>query len=440
MGALFDMLDATAPATTRPRTVTLRKRTAADATMADVRFRVMSQLNDGTPIYWYGRRQNGGSVPSYGGVRLYGAYLERGSADVTAADFLGGGTSELVLTVKPAVGGTMTQVGTAHGHEGDWILAPVFHVDGVQIDYGAAAIDSIWTGEVITCTFTYPVRFGDDSANVANITRTMRFSRDGLEIRQTRILVADAYIGDAEYHGMLTCQNGTHAAPMVSFDACAIDTVTGMDGEAMGAGGSFEYPRIGGFAFHGNGYVAAVQQAGEVPAARLSQGVAGYLNDRSGVDEDLKAYHLVTDGGTAGTLYSAGDTVTTVSRWQVWAETPELVANLAAWAAGTYAQKVSTAAAIRNRMVTTVLALAPTTHSQIRYRFPADDDGDFRAWAEATPAAALRRFVVQEIGPIRPPVVSDTVREWVDEQFELVVAYPIADRGRFGTRPAARRA
>ena len=94
----------------------------------------------------------------------------------------------------------------------------------------------------------------------------------------------------------------------------------------------------------------------------------------------------------------------------------------------------TTAAAIRDKMITTVEALTPTVSSGERFRLVVDDDGEFRNWADMNPVAALRRFAIYELGTIRPPEVSSTVEQWTDEDFECVLAYPRKSLSRYGAK------
>lgn len=79
--------------------------------------------------------------------------------------------------------------------------------------------------------------------------------------------------------------------------------------------------------------------------------------------------------------------------------------------------------AIRDNMITLVEALAPTSLSSTkfrRYRSPQD----FRAWAEAHPAASLRQFDIRDVSAHAPPPVSNTLVEEEEATAELAVAYP----------------
>lgn len=88
---------------------------------------------------------------------------------------------------------------------------------------------------------------------------------------------------------------------------------------------------------------------------------------------------------------------------------------------------VTTAAAIRDLMRTTVKALTPTFLENARYK-PFAERVDFRAWCEANTTAAFRWFSIRDLGNIAPPVVSNTDREWIETQFEVVIAYPTDHR------------
>lgn len=94
----------------------------------------------------------------------------------------------------------------------------------------------------------------------------------------------------------------------------------------------------------------------------------------------------------------------------------------------------TTSAAIRDRMLTVVEAVVPASHSGQRFARHREEM-DFRAWADANPAACLRRFSVRDLGDARPALVSNTDVELVRAIFEVVIAYPL--NFRFGTGTAA---
>jgi hypothetical protein len=89
----------------------------------------------------------------------------------------------------------------------------------------------------------------------------------------------------------------------------------------------------------------------------------------------------------------------------------------------------TTAAAVRDAMLTLVEAITPAVHAQTRFeRFR--EQVDFRTWAEQHPDACLRRVSIRSTGDVTPPAVTNTDIEWVSTELECVVAYPTS--GRFG--------
>lgn len=91
----------------------------------------------------------------------------------------------------------------------------------------------------------------------------------------------------------------------------------------------------------------------------------------------------------------------------------------------------TTREAIRENMVTLIEALAPTTSSDVPFRVERGER-DFRTWAEANEAAALRRFSVRFVGQPSPPVISDTLTELVEQDaVEVLIAYP-KQYGKYG--------
>jgi hypothetical protein len=89
----------------------------------------------------------------------------------------------------------------------------------------------------------------------------------------------------------------------------------------------------------------------------------------------------------------------------------------------------TTVAAIRDQMIGLVQALTPSSLSAVKFRVDRAEL-DFREWAAANPASALRRFAITDVGSSEPAEVSNTDVEWRYVTFELVVAY--ADSGRYG--------
>jgi len=429
VGELVNYLRAALPDTSRPPKVSIKKRTAADATFADVRFKILTQLNDGTPIYWYFRRQNGSAVPNLGGVRCYGCYLDRDQVtDAAAADFVAGGTMELAACVGPTQG-SITFVGTTHGHEGDWTALPVFKVDGVAIDYGSAALNTTWSGDEITCTFSYPVYYADDTGPWCSITRTIKATRAGIEITQTRTLLLATWVGDSEYVGQIAV-NIDGSGTTAEFDAIAVDTGNGGDGETgMGPlNANYEYARTQGMAFFGqtvgHDYIALTSLAEEIPASRLAAGFAAYVTDRT--DSNLKAYHVQTNGNTGGVLWSPPDVITAVMRYQVYKATSDVRAKLGEYLAGTWRYYgTTTSAAIRDLMATTLAAVTPESHAHVKFRqFREDHSSAFRDWCNANPQGCERKFSIRDRGGASAPMSAGGLVEWVERDFEVVIAYP----------------
>jgi hypothetical protein len=91
----------------------------------------------------------------------------------------------------------------------------------------------------------------------------------------------------------------------------------------------------------------------------------------------------------------------------------------------------TTVAAIRDRMITLVQALTPTTLASVRFKADRAEINAFRDWAEASPQAAFRRFAVMDTGDSEPADVSNTDVERRVVTFEAVVAYPHSYR--YGT-------
>lgn len=85
----------------------------------------------------------------------------------------------------------------------------------------------------------------------------------------------------------------------------------------------------------------------------------------------------------------------------------------------------TTEEAIRDRMITVIAALVPSSSPQDRFiAFRNDGNGSFSDWAENAPDAAFRRFQVRTLGDTKPPTVSNTDVEGVEVNFLISVAYP----------------
>jgi hypothetical protein len=87
----------------------------------------------------------------------------------------------------------------------------------------------------------------------------------------------------------------------------------------------------------------------------------------------------------------------------------------------------TTSAAIRDRMITVIRAIVPTSHAAdlfVPYR--EERNQPFEQWAAENPI--LRRFSVRST--MAPPevVVSNTTEEWREETFAVAVMYPHTHR------------
>ena len=86
----------------------------------------------------------------------------------------------------------------------------------------------------------------------------------------------------------------------------------------------------------------------------------------------------------------------------------------------------TTAEAIRDRIITVIEALVPTTNTKDRFKRYTFDAGidDFRKWATGNPQGSLRRFFVRTLGTDEIAEVSngDVEAHYVD--FLVLVAYP----------------
>lgn len=90
---------------------------------------------------------------------------------------------------------------------------------------------------------------------------------------------------------------------------------------------------------------------------------------------------------------------------------------------------LATAEAIRDRILTLIESLTPTSLSADKFRrFRNELDADFDEWAEKNPAGAFRRFQVREVGEDGEPSVSDTTQETVIVEYEIRIAYPQTHR------------
>ena len=90
---------------------------------------------------------------------------------------------------------------------------------------------------------------------------------------------------------------------------------------------------------------------------------------------------------------------------------------------------LATAEAIRDRIVSLVSGLTPSTDSRTKFRQYRNEEGaDFEEWAEKNAAAAFRRFQVREVGDDQIPETSSGVEERVRIRFEIRISYPQSHR------------
>lgn len=89
----------------------------------------------------------------------------------------------------------------------------------------------------------------------------------------------------------------------------------------------------------------------------------------------------------------------------------------------------TTAEAIRDRILTVIEALTPSSLSADKFRRYRNEGGaDFVSWCEANPAAAFRRVQVRSSGAVQSPAVSNTDVEEHVASFLVIVAYPQTSR------------
>lgn len=89
----------------------------------------------------------------------------------------------------------------------------------------------------------------------------------------------------------------------------------------------------------------------------------------------------------------------------------------------------TTPAAIRDRAITVIEALTPSTDSSVKFRKYRNEGGaDFQEWAETNPASCRRRFQVRTEGGTVTPAVSDTLVEEHQVTLVVLVAYPQTGR------------
>lgn len=89
----------------------------------------------------------------------------------------------------------------------------------------------------------------------------------------------------------------------------------------------------------------------------------------------------------------------------------------------------TTAEAIRDRIITVISALTPTSQAGTGFRaYRNEGDANFETWCEANPAQAFRRFQVRDTGSDGSPDVSNTDVEQRTVAYTLTVAYPQNNR------------
>jgi len=89
----------------------------------------------------------------------------------------------------------------------------------------------------------------------------------------------------------------------------------------------------------------------------------------------------------------------------------------------------TTAAAVREAMLTAVEGITPAIESSTPFRrFREQAPGDFRDWAEKHPGQCLRRVSIRSVGSQRSALVSSTLSEETSDTFEVVVAYQASNR------------
>lgn len=88
----------------------------------------------------------------------------------------------------------------------------------------------------------------------------------------------------------------------------------------------------------------------------------------------------------------------------------------------------TTAAAIRDEMLSMIESIAPSVERGTPFRRYREQASTFREWAEANPAACLRRFSIRYNGTFAAATVSNTLVEETSAEFEIIVAYPTTQR------------
>jgi hypothetical protein len=90
---------------------------------------------------------------------------------------------------------------------------------------------------------------------------------------------------------------------------------------------------------------------------------------------------------------------------------------------------LATLESIRDRILTVVESITPTSLSDVKFRrHRAERDGNLTDWAEKNPAASFRRFSASEVSDDELPDVSSQTEEWVLSTIEVRIAYPQTHR------------
>lgn len=82
---------------------------------------------------------------------------------------------------------------------------------------------------------------------------------------------------------------------------------------------------------------------------------------------------------------------------------------------------------IREQQASLITALTPASHSGVKFEEYSRTE-EFRDWAEANPAAALRKFYIEDVGAYESPLSSDMASEEIVTTFSVTVAYPKNNR------------
>lgn len=89
----------------------------------------------------------------------------------------------------------------------------------------------------------------------------------------------------------------------------------------------------------------------------------------------------------------------------------------------------TTPGAIRDRMLTVIEALTPTSATNVPFlRHVSETNGNYIEWAETNPAAAFRRVDVRYSGAEEAPETSSGVEEEHQRTFTVTIAYPLDTR------------